>query len=504
MAKKKVAEPEEKKKRVRRGKAEAVDVSGDAPKRSRGKKKDVEEGEQAFDPYAHLESDIDAMEKRFGLTAMSVSEGEDRLSTGLLQIDLQLAGGLLPGGWYTFFGGEQSAKTTLATTVLGSIVTDAEFKGRGMLFDYEGSFQADYAENMWRYMNKGKAISAQNVFGVPDENGEWVIKPRVRYYAPNVGNDFFNAIARLEKVLPDVIQIDGKFYLIYENTKANQKALKGKYDTKYFQKHNKFKLRAANGGPQAVVLVDSYPAMLPEAGDEKDEGDKSLASQARMFSDGIKRIKGAMRRKRIIILGINQLRAVPMAMYGPTETEPGGNALKFFSDARLKQTSISIPHGKGQMEEEDALDGGTDIYRYIKTKSFKNKLGGPQQHESIQRIRVADSNGEASGYCRVWDCFKYLQSTGQVAGSGKQNTVKFIGTPFEGKKVTWLEFKALIEGDAALIKKGCSKLGVKPVRLYEWCRKQLRSGKGYKLMMENLKAKNMKKAEPISDEVDDE
>lgn len=489
-------------KRTRRG-----TVAESPTPKTRRKKGEVAEV-VAFDPYAHLEASIDTMEKRFALTSMSVSEGEGRFSTGLLQVDLQLAGGLLAGGWYTFFGGEQSCKTTLATCVLGSIVTNSEFKGRGAFFDYEGSFQADYAENMWKYQNKGKSkISADSVFGVKDEEGNWAIKPKVRYYAPNVGNDFFHWLAKLEKILPDVIQIKGKFFYIYENNKVNQKALKGLYDTKYFKKYNSFKVPALDGSPQAIVLVDSYPAMLPEAGDEKEEGDKSLAAQARMFSDGIKRVKGAMRRKRIIVLGINQLRDIPMAKYGPTEQEPCGKALKFFSDARLKQTSISIPHGKGQLEEEDALDGGTDVYRYIKTKSHKNKLGGPQAHESIQRIVVSNSNGEGLGFCRVWDCFKYMQTTGQIAGSGMQKKVKFTGGPLEGKTVSWMEFKALIDGDNDLIKKGCKKLGVKPFRLYEWCRKQVASGKGYQLMMQTMKAKiteKRSKASSVSDELDDE
>lgn len=465
------------------------------------KKKEVVE-EVSFNPYAHLDESIDSMEKQFGLTSMAVSESEDRISTGLLSVDVHLAGGLLPGGWYTFFGGEQSCKTTLATTTLGSIATNKDFTGIGAFFDYEGSFQADYAESIFKYTNQGKRISVDNVFGIKDENG-WLVKPRVRYYAPSVGEDFFNWLAKLEKTLPDLIQEDGKFYYEYENTKANQKALKGMYDKDYFRAKNKFRVRAANGMPQAVILVDSYPAMVPKQTDDKDEGDKSLASQARMFSDGLKRVKGAMRTKRIVVLGINQLRSIPMVMYGPTEQEPCGQALKFFSDVRLKMTSVSIPHGKGRFEDEDTISGlGTDRYRYIKCSVFKNKLGGPQASEISLRIRTADEGGNASGFCRVWDCFKYLQATNQVGGTRKK--IKFLTGPFEGKSVSWVEFKALVDGDSALIRKGCEKLDVKPVRLYEWCRKQVRSGQGYKLLKDAIKANNTKTLVESSPEDDEE
>lgn len=466
------------------------------------RKKKADEEEKTFNPYAHLDSSIDAMEKKFGLTSMAVSEAEDRISTGLLTIDVHLAGGLLPGGWYTFFGGEQSCKTTLATTTLGSIATNKDFLGIGGFFDYEGSFQADYAEAIFKYTNQGKRISVDNVFGVKDESG-WVIKPRVRYYAPSVGEDFFNWLAKLEKTLPDLIQEDGKFYYIYENTKLNQKALSGLYDKEYFRKENKFRLSAPNGMPQAVVLVDSYPAMVPRQTDEKDEGDKSLGSQARMFAEGLRRVKGAMRSKRIVVLGINQLRDIPMAMYGPSEQEPGGKALRFFSDVRLKMTSVSVPHAKGQFEDEDTISGeGIDKYRYIKCKVHKNKLGGPQASEISLRIRVSDENGNASGFCRVWDCFKYLQATNQIGGNRKK--IKFLTGPFEGTTVSWVEFKALVDGDAQLIKKGCEKLKVKPTRLYEWCRKQVANGEGYKLLRASIKANNTKSKAEVSEDADDE
>ncbi len=498
MAKKKVSDKKTKS-------TVAIDVSGDKPvKVKKGKKsKEVAVG-APFNPYAHLGSEIDSMEKKFGLMSMAVSESEDRLSTGLLSIDVNLAGGLLPGGWYTFFGGEQSCKSTLATTAMGSIATNASFQGIGAMFDYEGSFQADYAENIFRYMNHGKRISVDNVFGVKDDKG-WVIEPRVRYYAPSVGEDFFNWLAKLEKVLPDLIQEDKKFYFVYENTKINQEALAGKYDKEYFRRENKFRLPAPNGMPQAVVLLDSYPAMVPRQTDDKEEGDKSLGSQARMFAEGLKRVKGSMRTKRIIVLGINQLRDIPMAMYGPTEQEPCGKAIRFFSDCRLKMTSIAIPHGKGQFEEENTISGeGADKYRYLKCKVHKNKLGGPQAAEISLRIRVSDANGEASGFCRVWDCYQFLKMTGQIGGNRKK--LKFLTGPLEGKTVSWIQFKALVDGDAAMIKKGCTHLKVKPFRIYEACRKQVTSGDAYKMLKATIKAENTKAKQPaeISSEADDE
>lgn len=448
-----------------------------------------------FDPYANLEDEIDNMEKKVGLTSMSVNEKEDRLDTGILCVNLMMAGGLVAGGWYTFYGEEQSCKTTLATTVMGSIIRQLDFRGKAFFFDYEGSFAAEYANQMWKYNGNGKAAQAEEVFGVQDKEGNYIVRPRIRYYAPAVGEDFFDALAKVLKSLPSVLQIDGGFYYIYENTKPNQKLVKGMYDAKYFKKYNKFKVPAPHGLPQAVFLVDSYPAMLSKRADEKDDGTDGLASQARMFADGIKRVKGRMREKRVMVLGINQLREVPMAMYGPDKKEPCGTALRFFADVRFRMTPISIPHGKGMMEEEDSLSGeGLDTYRYIKCHAFKNKLGGPQKANMILRLYVANENGEGLGFDRVWDCYTYLKETGQI--SGQRNKIKFgEGTPFAGKTLSWMELKAMVDGSKELILKGCEKLGLKkPIRIYEWCRKQIASGKGYDLYLDQIKNSHTKKA----------
>lgn len=462
-------------------------------------KKSKKDDVVAFDPYAGLDAELDVLEKKFGLSSLAVTEAEGRVSTGLLCVDLMLAGGLLPGGWYTFFGGEQSCKTTLATTTLGSIATNKEFIGPSAIFDYEGSFDAGYASNIFRYMNQGKRLTVDDVFGVRSEEG-WAVPPRVRYFSAAVGEDFYNYVAALQKVLPDVVQEDGQYYYLYEHTRDNQKKLKGMYDAKYLKQYNKFRVPAPNGLPQAIILVDSYPAMVPKQADEKEEGDKSLALVARMHAANIPRIKGAMRSKRMIILGINQLRSNPGVMYGPTESEPGGQALKFFSDCRLRMTSVSVPHAKGQFEDEPNIYGdGDDRYRYLKCRTVKNKLGGPQAAEVSLRIRVSDSTGSATGFCKVWDAYNYLKMTGQVGGNRRK--IKFLTGPFEGCSVSWVEFKALVDGPSAIVKKGCEQLGVKPTRLYEWCRKQIQTNEGYDLYMKEMHGS---KVIANSEEADDE
>lgn len=496
--------------------------------KKRKKSSDLVSASTDFNPYFMMDAVLDGMEKKFSVNAMSIDKDEPRFSTGLLNLDLLLNGGLLGGGWYTFAGGEQSAKSTLASTVISSIMSMSKFTGPSAAFDYEGSLQADYLENIMHSM--GVKGTADNVFGVKDEDtGEWLIPPRVRYYNPSNGEAFFNYLAKLERELPDKIRIGKQWYYIYENTADNRKLCKGLYDTAYFSKTNKFRVPAKDGSIQAVILCDSYPAMLPKQTEDKEEGDKSLGSQARMFADGLKRVKSPMRQKRIVVLGINQMRAIPMAMYGPTEEEPCGNALRFFSDVRIRTSSVSLStagvKGKGAIEEEFSVrTEGTDSYRYIKARTFKNKLGGRPSSEAILRLVVANAEGNATGFCHTWDTYQYLKLTGQISGPRKKlrflenmtiesfsritgeiiEEVYDFDSPFAGLVMSWQEFKTMVEGDKEQIRYLCKKFKMdKPVLLRTWVRRQMASGKGlelYKAMIKASGAKASRKIDEGSDE----
>ena len=418
-----------------------------------------------------------------------------------------------------------SHNSTLAMTILSSIMLQKDFRGKAAYFDYEGSSQAEYIENIMRSM--GIKDNIESVFGVQDEEtGDWIVKPRVRYYTPDTGEKFFHYLAKLEKLLPDKVKKGGQWYFVYENNRDNQKALKGRYDKALFSKYNQFYIPAPDGTIQAIILTDSYPAMLPDSADKKEEGDKGLALQARMFADGLKRVKSAMRRKRIVVLGVNQLRKVPMAMYGPSETEPCGDALKYFSDVRFRNSSVSIPHGKGMLEEEDSVIGdGVDTYRYIKIRTHKNKLGGVPNQEVTLRIVVENANGTATGFCRVWDAYTYLKLTGQIGG--QRNKIKFLEgfnvvkkdpktqiskevyvdfkNPFAGTVVNWLDFKTLIEGHKDDIKALCKKLKMsKPVMLRSFLENQCSDGLGFTYMKDAKRAKSAEKRSADKSDADDE
>lgn len=195
-------------------------------------------------------------------------------------------------------------------------------------------------------------------------------------------------------------------------------------------------------------------------------------------------------------------------MYGPTEREPGGNALKFFSDCRLRTAKTVIPHGKGYIEEEQSIkdEGAIDYYAYIKVKTVKNKLGGRPLQEVIMRTRIGDADGEPTGFCMTWDAWTYLKATGQI--SGQRDKIKFgEGTPYDGVVFSWLEFKVLIEGTKSQIKELCAAKKVKAKALRLWLEDQCnKRGGELALLAEKraIEAKKVKKAKKKSSDDDDD
>ena len=295
---------------------------------------------------ANLYTELRVVEKKIRLSSSGFDRYATRVSTGLLCLDMYMDGGLVPGGWYTFSGGEQSCKSTLTMTVMASCIKTACF-GITAVFDYEGSSDATYIRNILR--NSRVDIEEVEIFGLVDEeSGEQIIEPRILYYAPDSGTKFFDYMSSIRRRLPDkVVEKDGSAYLIYENNKPNAKLCAGEYDKKHFSKFNEFKVPAPDAGMQFLVILDSLPAMLPDSQDD-DEVGNAMAVQARMFSDGIKRFRGGMRRKMITLLAVNQLRQKPAVMYGDPAYEPCGDAVKFYcyEGETVLTTSAGIMFGK--------------------------------------------------------------------------------------------------------------------------------------------------------------
>jgi RecA/RadA recombinase len=420
------------------------------------------------------------LEQVVKINAISLG-AEDRMSTGVLALDLILGGGVCPG-MYTMVGPEQSAKTTAAITMLAASVSQSV--GLRTLWDAENSSGSsiDYLTNIFQTV--GAKVTTENLFGIR-KGSEYVVPPIVYYQDDPSADTFFNWLHGLEKRLPDKRMADDQWWYVYPSdpkTKARLEKHASKIDKVMSRKQGSgLWIPAEDGRLQAIVLIDSYPSLVPTSMDE-DEADNSIAVQARMFSKHLPRVKGNLRAKRIALIGVNQLSINPMARFSNPETEKGGGSLKYFSDVRLRM----FPRSSGQPynpkiekahEHEPSLWGSAeDRFRYIHVSTLKNKLSVPGR-ETWLRLVVRDGSGKARGFDPVWDTFHYLMETGQASGKRSAIKLNVKGLPETTKPITWMEFKALILGSLEQKTAVAQKLGwPKAPNLRGGCFSQVRKG----------------------------
>ena len=450
------------------------------------------------------------LEKVVKIQSISIGE-ENRMSTGLLCLDMVLGGGIT-AGMYTMAGAEQSAKTTTAVTIMAA--STQQDVGMRVLWDAENSSGSsmNYVENIFRGQNV--KMDAETLFGVK-VNGKYTQTPMVYYRDEGEMDTYFDWVAALLRRLPDKRFEANAWWFVYEATQENKAKYKERMDKRMSSANGAIYIPAENGALQAIIMTDSYPSLMPKSMDE-DDVKVGMALIAREFSKHLPRIKGKLRSKRVAIIGVNQLRTKIGFVMGDPRYEPCGSALQFLSDVRIWNTPRALsgvpfnPKGKGMYEPEASVSGkGEDQYRYIHIKAIKNKLSVPNR-ESWLRIWVQDENMEAQGFCPVWDTFYCLYLTGQVSGKRSNMLLDVQGLGLAKKSINWAEFKQLIIGDSEQIEKVCAKLGYKKMNLRKGLFNMMRKGKLEELYASTHKArlagggKAPKEAATAEDEGDDD
>jgi recombination protein RecA len=119
-------------------------------------------------------------------------------------------------------------------------------------------------------------------------------------------------------------------------------------------------------GAVDIVAVDSVAALTPRSELEGQMGDQTVGVQARMMSQAMRKLAGTLNRTQTLCLFTNQIREKVGVMFGPTETQPGGRALKFYSSVRLDIRRI-----------ETLKDGAEAVGNRVRVKVVKNKVAAP-------------------------------------------------------------------------------------------------------------------------------
>jgi recombination protein RecA len=119
-------------------------------------------------------------------------------------------------------------------------------------------------------------------------------------------------------------------------------------------------------GAVDIVVVDSVAALVPRAEIEGEMGDSFVGLQARLMSQALRKLTGAISKSKCIVIFINQIREKVGVMFGNPETTPGGRALKFYASVRL------------EVRKTEALKTGTEVVgSRTRVKVVKNKVAPP-------------------------------------------------------------------------------------------------------------------------------
>ena len=119
-------------------------------------------------------------------------------------------------------------------------------------------------------------------------------------------------------------------------------------------------------GALDVIVVDSVAALVPKAEIDGDMGDSHMGLQARLMSQALRKLAGAINKSKTVLIFINQLREKIGVMFGNPETTTGGRALKFYASVRMDIRKV-----------ENIKQDGQVIGNRVRVKVIKNKVAPP-------------------------------------------------------------------------------------------------------------------------------
>jgi recombination protein RecA len=174
-------------------------------------------------------------------------------------------------------------------------------------------------------------------------------------------------------------------------------------------------------GAISVIVIDSVAALVPRAEIEGEMGDSHVGLQARLMSQALRKITGALSTSNTTAIFINQLREKIGVMFGSPETTTGGKALKFYASIRLDVRRI-----------ETLKDGGDAVGNRTRVKVVKNKMAPPFKQAEFDIVYGQGISREGSlidvgvDQAIVKKSGAWYTYDGEQLGQGKENVRSFL------------------------------------------------------------------------------